>query len=138
MGDKNGDGFVTPEEFDEYLHELEDMAQKETDPDKSAKCERKMAKVQGIKKQIFEEADVDKDGKIDLWEIMAHTLGRKKMPVEILLYDVSKGMADMLGGLLIGKKVAAVHSSCLAFGSEYWYGGQLFRSVPPCRKAFGE
>merc|ERR1711912_225837 len=84
--DKNGDGFVTPEEFDEYLHELEDMAQKETDPDKSAKCERKMAKVQGIKKQIFEEADVDKDGKIDLWEIMAHTLGRKKMPVEILLY----------------------------------------------------
>lgn len=55
-----------------------------------------------------------------------------------MLYDISNGFADKLGEVLVGKKVAAVHSGMLCYGSEYWYGGQVFRSVPPCRKAFGE
>ncbi|CAK9068848.1 unnamed protein product [Durusdinium trenchii] len=85
--------------------------------------------------------------------------------VEILLYDISKGMAAKLGPLLLGKSAEAVHTGVLVYGSEYWYGiglndredstsktfgspsdlfaldargGKLFRSDPPCRKQFGE
>jgi len=30
-----------------------------------------------------------------------------------------------------------LHSSVLVFGSEYWYGGNVFRSQPPCEEQFG-
>ena len=90
-------------------------------------------------------------------------LGHKLLcKVEILLYDISKGMAAKLGPLLLGKSAEAasrclcirsrqaVHTGVLVYGSEYWYGpdaqtgvecaagGKLFRSDPPCRKQFGE
>lgn len=34
--------------------------------------------------------------------------------------------------------VEAFHSGLFVFGSEYWYGGKIFRSEPPCIKQFGE
>lgn len=135
--DKNGDGFVTPAELDEHLAELETMMET-AHPNKKQKFTNKADQVRELKVQIFDEADVDHDGQVDLWEVMAHTLGRRKIPVEILLYDISKGYAAKLGKLLVGKNVAALHSGLLIYGSEYWYGGQIFRSQPPCSKAFGQ
>lgn len=131
--DKNGDGFITEDEMDQHIKELEEMGSQG-----QGKKVQRADEVRRIKEELFTEADVNHDGKIDLWEAMAHLLGRRKQPVEVLLYDISGGMADKLGKLLIGKKVAAVHSGLLIYNSEYWYGGQVFRSNPPCRDAFGE
>lgn len=135
--DKNGDGFVTPDEFEQHIAELEGMAAAAS-PQAARKAAASADEVRQIKEQLFLEADVDHDGRIDLWEAMAHALGRRKMPVEVLLYDISGGMADKMGKLLIGKKVAALHSGLLIYNSEYWYGGQVFRSEPPCSAAFGQ
>ncbi|CAJ1440543.1 unnamed protein product [Effrenium voratum] len=100
--------------------------------------QKKMDEVRKMMEDVFAHADVDNDGKVDLWEVMAYVLGRKKQPVELLLYDISKGMAAKLGPLLLGKSAEAVHTGVLVYNSEYWYGGKLFRSNPPCRKQFGE
>lgn len=86
-----------------------------------------------------EVADIDKDGKVDLWEMIAWALGRRKQPVELILYDISKGATRWAGPLLFGSfDVEAFHSGLFVYGSEYWYGGKIFRSEPPCVKQFGE
>eukprot|EP00931_Biecheleriopsis_adriatica_P005735 TRINITY_DN107214_c0_g1_i1.p1 TRINITY_DN107214_c0_g1~~TRINITY_DN107214_c0_g1_i1.p1 ORF type:complete len:494 (-),score=116.35 TRINITY_DN107214_c0_g1_i1:60-1490(-) len=135
--DKNGDGFVTPDELKEHLAELNDLAKKDGVVDAGEAAQ--IAKVEKLCEEMFHHADVDGDGKIDLWEVMAYLLGRKKQPVELLLYDISGGMAKSLGPMLLGKQFEAVHSGVMMYGgSEYWYGGKVFRSDAPCRKQFGE
>lgn len=129
--DVNGDGVITPAEFDNNLAELQQVIQS------TSSSEEAQEKAYSMRIEIFKEADVDGDGQLDMWELIAHTLGRRKMPVEVLLYDVSYGMADKLGSVLLGRQVIAAHSGVMVYGSEYWYGGQLFRSQPPCTKAFG-
>eukprot|EP00959_Pyramimonas_sp_CCMP1952_P333113 6975284-Pyramimonas_sp.AAC.1 len=69
---------------------------------------------------------------------MSYMLGRKKTPVEVLLYDVSKGFAQKWSKVLMGKTVQAAHTGVLVYNSEYWYGGDVYRSEPPCTKCFGE
>eukprot|EP00913_Durusdinium_trenchii_P001103 g1011.t1 len=117
--DKNGDGYVSREELEEHLKELRKLAMEDGTISKDEK--KQMDEVQKMINEMFSNADVDMDGK-----------------VEILLYDISKGMAAKLGPLLLGKSAEAVHTGVLVYGSEYWYGGKLFRSDPPCRKQFGE
>lgn len=131
--DKNGDGFVTPEELEEHLAQLAVLA---AGGDPTAR--RDHERLKKISSDIFSEADVDRDGRVDLWEVMAHALGRRRQPVEVLLYDISHGFAEKLGPVLMGKKIQAVHSGVLVFGSEYWYGGRIFRSPPPCVEVFGQ
>lgn len=71
-------------------------------------------------------------GQIDLWEAAAQLLGRKKEPVELLLYDISQGASRLFSTLLLGRRFEAIyHSSVLVFGAEYWYGGHLFEAEPP-------
>jgi len=82
--------------------------------------------------------DVNGDGYLDIWELIAWTLGRRKVPVEMLLYDISKGASKYLAPVLFGSSDFEVfHSSLLVYGSEYWYGGKVFRSKPPCVDQFG-
>jgi len=134
--DKNGDGYITRDELEEHVKELQTLALADGKIDSSE--EKQLAEAKKMMEEVFDHADVDMDGKVDLWEVMAYVLGRKKQPVEILLYDISKGMAAKLGPLLLGKTAEAVHTGVLVFGSEYWYGGKVFRSPAPCRKQFGE
>mmetsp|Transcript_155874 Transcript_155874/g.283513 ORF Transcript_155874/g.283513 Transcript_155874/m.283513 type:complete len:489 (+) Transcript_155874:89-1555(+) len=146
--DKDGDGYVTEQELEDRLAYLEEMAERaEAEGGKTVNkrgqvkttnaVKRDTAKLRKMKEEIFAEADVDADGKIDLWEVMAHALGRRKQPVEILLYDISAGAAQKFGKFLVGKKVMAVHSGLLVYGSEYWYGGKVFKTPAPCTKCFG-
>merc|ERR1712194_313056 len=95
-------------------------------------------RVEIIRDDIFDAADVDGNGNVDLWEVMSYMLGRKKTPVEVLLYDVSSGFAEKWSKVLMGKTVQAVHTGVLAFNSEYWCGGAIYRTEPPCTKCFGE
>jgi len=81
---------------------------------------------------ILGEADAGPDDKIDLWELLAHVLGRRRTPVELLLYDISDGIADHYSTLLLGIHFEAIyHTGIVAFGYEYWYGGSIFRLDPP-------
>jgi len=134
--DKNGDGFVSPEELDSHLAELMKLAN--ADGTVSGDEAKMLEQIKKMKEEIFEAADADRDGRVDLWEVIAYATGRRKMPVEILLYDISGGFAAKYGSLLLGQPIEAVHSGVLVYGSEYWYGGKVFRSEPPCSKAFGQ
>eukprot|EP00928_Gymnodinium_smaydae_P080297 TRINITY_DN64016_c0_g1_i1.p1 TRINITY_DN64016_c0_g1~~TRINITY_DN64016_c0_g1_i1.p1 ORF type:complete len:473 (+),score=124.23 TRINITY_DN64016_c0_g1_i1:80-1498(+) len=134
--DKNGDGFITQEELETHLLEMNALAQEDGVVSKSEA--EAIEKVTKLKDEIFANCDRDADGKVDIWEVMAYALGRKKTPVEILLYDISGGCAAKYGMLLTGKRIEAVHSGVLVFNSEYWYGGKVFRSEPPCTKCFGQ
>jgi len=126
--DKNGDGKVTKEELEEVLHDMH----------KSSSSTADIKKLEEVKNHIFDVADVDGNGNVDLWEVMSYMLGRRKTPVEVLLYDVSKGFAEKWSKVLMGKTVQACHTGVLVYNSEYWCGGSIFRSEPPCTKAFGE
>jgi len=126
--DKNGDGYVTVDELEQHLDEIA----------MGAGSEDHMALATKLKEELLSVADVDSDGKMDMWELVAWALGRKKQPVELLLYDISKGATQWLGPLLLGRfDVEAFHSGLLVFGSEYWYGGKVFRTDAPCEKQFG-
>mmetsp|Transcript_81616 Transcript_81616/g.263425 ORF Transcript_81616/g.263425 Transcript_81616/m.263425 type:complete len:471 (-) Transcript_81616:152-1564(-) len=126
--DKNQDGFVTPEEIEAHLEELCAEGGMPND----------IAFASKLKDELLAVADVDSDGKVDLWELMAWALGRRKQPVELILYDISKGATEWAGPLLFGRfDVEAFHSALLVYNSEYWYGGKVFRSEPPCSKQFG-
>eukprot|EP00929_Paragymnodinium_shiwhaense_P056140 TRINITY_DN28107_c0_g1_i1.p1 TRINITY_DN28107_c0_g1~~TRINITY_DN28107_c0_g1_i1.p1 ORF type:complete len:360 (-),score=73.46 TRINITY_DN28107_c0_g1_i1:265-1344(-) len=134
--DKNGDGYITRDELKENFSELCAFAWADGVVTKDEAAQ--LAQAEEMVENFIEEADQDGDGRIDMWEAMAHALGRRKMPVEILLYDISNGVAQALGPLLLGRKAEAVHSGVLVYGSEYWYGGKILRTDPPCRQAFGE
>mmetsp|Transcript_108992 Transcript_108992/g.307184 ORF Transcript_108992/g.307184 Transcript_108992/m.307184 type:complete len:482 (-) Transcript_108992:106-1551(-) len=134
--DKNGDGFVSPEEMQRHLEELERLAPEGSEARESDICDAEWT--QQLKMNLFAEADVDTDGRLDLWEFIAHALGRRKIAVEVLLYDISGGAAKRLGPLLLGRKIEAVHSAVLVYGSEYWYGGNVFKTSPPCERCFGK
>lgn len=70
--------------------------------------------------------------KVDLWEAIAMLAGRCKRPVELFLYDISNGISRVVSPLLLGQKFEAIyHSSVVAFGEEYWYGGCVFQNAPP-------
>jgi len=54
-----------------------------------------------------------------------------RVPVELLLYDVSRGASWVLGKLLPGQSLGAMyHSSVLVFDTEYWYCGHICMSRP--------
>jgi len=139
--DKNGDGFVTKQEIEEGLSNSSG-APKSPRRTRLAvpKLQRQATDLLGTidLKALVEEADVNHDGMVDLWELLAYALGRRKTPVELLLYDLSKGASKRFSWALLGREFEAIyHSSVLVFGSEFWYGGRVFKTVPPCVKCFG-
>mmetsp|Transcript_58261 Transcript_58261/g.123673 ORF Transcript_58261/g.123673 Transcript_58261/m.123673 type:complete len:566 (+) Transcript_58261:94-1791(+) len=78
---------------------------------------------------------VQDDGQLDLGGVLLHVLGRKATPVELLLYDVSQGSIKVVSPLLFGQHFEAIyHSSVLAYGKEFWYGGHIFENEPPIDK----
>lgn len=72
------------------------------------------------------------DGRLDLYNGLANTLDRRKIPVELVLYDISHGVSRLFSHALLGRSFEAIyHSSVLVFGTEFWYGGQVFENEPP-------
>lgn len=89
--------------------------------------------------EYMHEMDLNDDGKVDFYEFLSYQLGRRKRPVELLLYDISNGFSKNLSWLFMGKRFEAIyHTGVVCFGTEYWYGGSLFQNEPPMIKYFGE
>lgn len=124
--DVDGDGYVTR---DELRMQMDNFLQAQSVDIKSATFNLE---------DILDAVDVDKDGRIDLWEFLAFSMGRRKVPVELLLYDITKGNSELFSSVLLGQKFEAIyHSSILVHGKEFWYGGNIFMSKPPMSEHFG-
>jgi len=81
---------------------------------------------------LFRVLEVPMDGRINLYDALAHILDRRKTPVELVLYDISHGASRLFSHALLGRQFEAIyHSSVLVFGTEFWYGGQVFENEPP-------
>eukprot|EP00927_Polykrikos_kofoidii_P009789 TRINITY_DN14102_c1_g1_i1.p1 TRINITY_DN14102_c1_g1~~TRINITY_DN14102_c1_g1_i1.p1 ORF type:complete len:955 (+),score=165.61 TRINITY_DN14102_c1_g1_i1:2203-5067(+) len=81
--------------------------------------------------QLLQEMTPEPGGEIDFWDAVAHLLGRRRTPVEVLLYDISSGFTKFTAQLLLGASFEAMyHSGTIVFGKEYWYGGRVFKSTP--------
>lgn len=124
--DVDGDGYISPEELrvqmDKFLC-TKGFSMTETPFDVD---------------DLLKAVDVDADGRIDLWEFLAYSMGRRKVPVELLLYDITQGKTELFSSVLLGKKFEAIyHSSILVHGKEFWYGGNIFMSEPPMSQHFG-
>jgi hypothetical protein len=58
-------------------------------------------------------------------------LGRTPSKVSLISYDISNRATKNLSRILFGKKIEGIwHTSILAFGYEWWYGGDCFQSRP--------
>ncbi|KAF4694314.1 hypothetical protein FOZ60_008472 [Perkinsus olseni] len=86
---------------------------------------------EGCKEEAIKTMDLDENGSIDYYEYLYYTLGRRKEKVELLYYDISNGASKTLGPILFGRRVEGIwHTSIVAFNREWWFGGNVFRSVP--------
>lgn len=53
------------------------------------------------------------------------------MQVQLLVYDLSKGMAATLSRQLIGKHIEAIyHTSVVVFNKEFYFGQGIYSAVP--------
>eukprot|EP00730_Choanoeca_flexa_P001645 TRINITY_DN10723_c0_g2_i3.p1 TRINITY_DN10723_c0_g2~~TRINITY_DN10723_c0_g2_i3.p1 ORF type:complete len:158 (+),score=21.86 TRINITY_DN10723_c0_g2_i3:109-582(+) len=51
--------------------------------------------------------------------------------VKLCLYDISGGMARAMSMSLIGKQIDAIwHTSVIAYGQEYFFGGGIQKTLP--------
>mmetsp|Transcript_16324 Transcript_16324/g.35767 ORF Transcript_16324/g.35767 Transcript_16324/m.35767 type:complete len:436 (+) Transcript_16324:55-1362(+) len=73
--------------------------------------------------------ETDKSMTADLF--LAHLLGRRRHKVQLNLYDLSRGIADLMSRWRIFENLDGVwHSGIVVFGSEYFYCGELVYDVP--------
>ncbi|KAF5886107.1 desumoylating isopeptidase 1-like [Clarias magur] len=53
-------------------------------------------------------------------------------PVQLYIYDLSKGMARQLSPIMLGKQLDGIwHTSLVVYGEEFFYGGVGISSCPP-------
>lgn len=53
-------------------------------------------------------------------------------PVELYIYDLTKGMAAMMSQMLLGRHIDGIwHTAVVVYGREYFFGGQGIQSCPP-------
>mmetsp|Transcript_21644 Transcript_21644/g.50592 ORF Transcript_21644/g.50592 Transcript_21644/m.50592 type:complete len:537 (-) Transcript_21644:4-1614(-) len=88
---------------------------------------------------MFDKIDCNGDGLLDIWEYAAYRFGLERVPVELLLYDLSEGLAEQYSNILLGQNIEAVyHTSVLVHGKEYFYGKCIYQnSTPPLQGQFG-
>eukprot|EP00930_Biecheleria_cincta_P087054 TRINITY_DN76319_c0_g1_i1.p1 TRINITY_DN76319_c0_g1~~TRINITY_DN76319_c0_g1_i1.p1 ORF type:complete len:700 (-),score=124.08 TRINITY_DN76319_c0_g1_i1:41-2140(-) len=85
-----------------------------------------------LARDILQASDLDGiPNRLSYAELLAFCLGREKQAVSLALYDLSDGLARRLSPYILGQQLDGLwHTSVLAFGIEYFFGGDICRSVP--------
>lgn len=85
-----------------------------------------------LARNILQASDLDGiPNRLSYAELLAFCLGREKQAVSLALYDLSDGLARRLSPYILGQQLDGLwHTSVLAFGIEYFFGGDICRSVP--------
>lgn len=78
------------------------------------------------------QADLDGDGSMGYFEFVSCIMGQQPHEVELVMYDLSAGMASWIPSVLLdGHKFDGVwHTGVRAFGVEFWYGGCIHVQKP--------
>ena len=72
-----------------------------------------------------------KQSRISYTQYVMLMLGRTPNKISLVFYDISSSATKNLSRILFGKKIEGIwHTSILAFGYEWWYGGDCFQSRP--------
>ncbi|KAJ3607499.1 hypothetical protein NHX12_024550 [Muraenolepis orangiensis] len=60
-------------------------------------------------------------------------------PVQLYVYDISRGMARQLSPVMLGKQLDGIwHTAIVVHGEEFFYGGQGIASCPPAYTELGQ
>jgi len=121
--DVDGNGQISAKELKDYL----ESRQQETDGD-SKSMNMQLAMAEAMLEEIEQKTHVT----MDMWDFVAGVLGRRKTPVELLIYDISESLTSHFSAVLLGQKPDPIYVlGIVAFGgTEYWYSGEIFRSQP--------
>eukprot|EP00931_Biecheleriopsis_adriatica_P065417 TRINITY_DN39946_c0_g1_i1.p1 TRINITY_DN39946_c0_g1~~TRINITY_DN39946_c0_g1_i1.p1 ORF type:complete len:764 (-),score=126.78 TRINITY_DN39946_c0_g1_i1:78-2369(-) len=81
---------------------------------------------------IVQAADLTgRHGLLSYAELLAFCLGLRKQVVSLALYDLSDGLARRITPYILGTQMDGLwHTSIIAFGIEYFFGGDICRSIP--------
>eukprot|EP00440_Ansanella_granifera_P035971 gb/GFBE01039018.1/.p1 GENE.gb/GFBE01039018.1/~~gb/GFBE01039018.1/.p1 ORF type:complete len:714 (+),score=84.41 gb/GFBE01039018.1/:1-2142(+) len=85
-----------------------------------------------LARDLIVSADLDgRRGRLSYAELLAFCLGRQKQVVSLALYDLSDGLARRITPYIFGQQLDGLwHTSVVAFGIEYFFGGDICRAVP--------
>lgn len=85
-----------------------------------------------LARDMLQASDLDGiPNRLSYAELLAFCLGREKQAVSLALYDLSDGLARRFSPYILGQQMDGLwHTSVLAFGIEYFFGGDICRSVP--------
>eukprot|EP00929_Paragymnodinium_shiwhaense_P019027 TRINITY_DN13099_c1_g2_i1.p1 TRINITY_DN13099_c1_g2~~TRINITY_DN13099_c1_g2_i1.p1 ORF type:complete len:432 (-),score=109.51 TRINITY_DN13099_c1_g2_i1:51-1346(-) len=75
--------------------------------------------------------DLDREVRICYADFLALCLGRRERDVTLHLYDLSRGIAPILGPLVVDEDIQGVwHTGVVVFGKEYYFGGDIYFDTP--------
>mmetsp|Transcript_30342 Transcript_30342/g.97017 ORF Transcript_30342/g.97017 Transcript_30342/m.97017 type:complete len:434 (+) Transcript_30342:145-1446(+) len=81
--------------------------------------------------------DLDGSNKVTSADFLALCLGRREWQVTLHLYDLSKGLAQVLSPWLLKEQLEGVwHTGLVVFGKEYYFGGDIYYDTP-AKTGFG-
>lgn len=82
-------------------------------------------------KETLRSMDLEGHMLVSFSDFLALCLGRQEWPVQLHLYDLSRGLASMLGPMLLSKDLEGVwHTGIVVYGKEYYFGGDIFYDTP--------
>jgi len=89
-------------------------------------------------RNVLEAMDLNSTGTVSYAEFMVYCLGRRKSPVALHYYDLSKGAASAISPWLLGQRLDGLwHTGVVVYGKEYFFGGDICLDTPGTT-AFGE
>lgn len=81
--------------------------------------------------------DLDESGRVSPADFLALCLGRREWQVSLHLYDLSRGIAQVLSPWLLKEQLEGVwHTGIVVYGKEYYFGGDIYYDTP-AKTGFG-
>lgn len=75
-----------------------------------------------LARELVEVMDVDCDARVSYAEFVAFCVGRRRTPVYLYMYDLSKGLATLLAPWILGPGLDCIwHSGLVVFDKEYFF-----------------